>query len=223
MDSSIQIISDLQDKIGPQQPLDFLSYWKGVPVVTKGHIFKIRPESIIFKVEPPDSICFTQGEHGLILHDIFIMGIQGRILTHDLKAGTVELGEFSYVDRGFGERSIVRVEPDAPIPATLLLGGTGFKCQVVDISLNGFGLTIESAAGAKASKGQAAAIQLKLANKEIEIPGKLLGVFPKAEITRLAMSFSQDAPNHALVARYITRRRAEIRQEIQAAYEQAVR
>ena len=98
MDTNEQIILDLKNKVGDHQALDFLSDWKGVPVVIQGHIQEIRDESIIFRVEPPDSICLAQDEQALILHDIFIIGIQGRILALDIKQGTVELGEFTYID-----------------------------------------------------------------------------------------------------------------------------
>jgi hypothetical protein len=222
MDSNAQIISDLQIKIGYKQPLDFLSDCKGVPVVIKGHIFEVREKSIIFKVQPPDSVCMSWDEYALILHDIFISGIQGRILALDLKDGTVELGEFSYSDRGFGGRAMVRVRPEEPIEAQLVLGKNILLCQIVDLSLNGFGLLAEPIKSAQLTKGSPALLKLKLLDKKIEIPGTLLGIFSKGETTRMAMSFSQDAPGQATVARYITRRRAEIRQEIQTAYQKSI-
>ena len=222
MDTNAQIIIDLRNKIGSHQPLDFLSYWKGVPVMITGHIQEIRAETIVFRIEPPDSICFAQDEHALILHDVFIMGIQGRIIEYNPQKSIVEVGEFIYVDRGFGDRSIVRVEPETPLPAMLSLDETSISCQVVDISLTGFGLLAESAVALKAVKGQNTQLKLQLFDQEIEIPGTLLNFFSKGNTIRLAVSFSPDAPNHDIVARYITRRRAEIRQEIQAAYEQAI-
>ena len=232
MNTNAQIITDLKKKIGTDQVLDFLSDWKGVPVVVKGYIHEIRDESIIFQVEPPDSICFDQDDHALILHDIFIMGIQGRILTYDPQKDMVELGEFIYMDRGFGNRSTARVEPnipipaelvlpEAPIPAELVLDETAIVCQVVDISLNGFGLLAEFRDDLKTKKGESNSLKLNLLDQEIEIPGMLVNIIPKGDTVRLAMSFSQEAPGSLVVTRYISRRRAEIRQEIQNAYQLA--
>ena len=222
MDTNAQIITDLQNRVGIHQHLEFLSYWKGVPVMITGHIQEIRKKTIVFRLEAPDSICFAQDDHALILHDIFIMGIQGRILTFDPQNGFAELGEFIYVDRGFGERSIVRVEPENPISGTLLLEGALIPCQVVDVSLTGFGLLAESSEELREAKGQAVSLKLRLFDQEIVIPGTLLGIFPKEDSLRLAMSFAQDVSNHTVVTRYITRRRAEIREEIQATYQQAI-
>jgi len=222
MDTNAQIIADLQNKVGFRQNLDFLSQCKGVPVIVKGRIQEVHPESILFQVDPPDSICMREDETALILRDAFISGIQGRILAFDLAAGTIELGEFIYVDRGFGDRSIVRVEPDIPIEARLIVGEAALPCRVVDISLNGFGLLAESPRAAALAKGQAITLQLSLLRQKIEIPGALMGVFPKAESVRLAMTFSQEAPGSAVVTRYITHRRADIRQEIQASYQEAL-
>ena len=222
MDTNEQIILDLKNKVGDHQALDFLSDWKGVPVVIQGHIQEIRDESIIFRVEPPDSICLAQDEQALILHDIFIIGIQGRILALDIKQGTVELGEFTYIDRGFGGREMVRIEPDAPIEATMFLGNASIPGSVVDISLNGFGILARAPEGDAFTKGQPITLKLRLFNQEIEIPGTLLDVFPQDDQFRLAMSFSQEATGNAVILRYIARRRAEIRQEIQAAYQNAM-
>lgn len=222
MDSNKQIILDLQNKIGFNQTIDFLSDYKGVPVVIKGQIHQIQEESIIFTVEPPESICMGWDENALLLRDSFISGIQGRILNFDLENGMVELGQFTYSDRGFGERAMVRVEPEEVIKARLVSGKISIPCDVVDISLNGFGILTESTEAKNLSSRQAATLKLNLLNQEIEISGTLLGIFPKKNNIRMAISFSQDTPGYALVTRYITRRRAEIRQDIQSAYQQAL-
>ncbi len=233
MELNEQIILDLQNKIGTNHGLDFLSDWKGVPVMIKGYIQEVREKSIIFRIEPPDSVCLAQDEHALILHDIFIVGIQGRILALDLKQNSVELGEFRYSDSGFGNRNTVRVEPETPIPAELVfpnnpipaelvLDETIISCQVVDISLNGFGLLAGSAEHVELVKGQPNNIKLNLLDKEINLSGTIVGVFPTGDSSRLAMSFSQDSPGTAVVNRYIGLRRAELRQEIQKAYQEAV-
>lgn len=222
MDSNAQIIKDLQDKVGFNQVIDFLSDYKGVPIIVHGKIHEVRRESILFKVEPPDSICMSWDKHALILRDSFISGIQGRILKFDLGKGIMELGGLTYFDRGFGERAMVRVEPEEVIEAELLLGSKGIPCSVVDISLNGFGLLIQSTEATSLSIGQTITLKLILLGQEINIAGTLLSVFPKGDATRLAMSFTQDSPGYTSVTRYITRRRAEIRQEIQTAYQQAL-
>lgn len=233
MDTNAQIIADLQNKIGFHQSLDFLSVWKGVPVMVTGYIQEVQKEKIVFRLEPPDSICFVRDIFALILHDIFFMGIQGRILAFDPQKGIAELGEFSYLNRGFGDRATVRVEPDTPIPAKLVLTETSIpvilevdeatiSCRVLDISYNGFGLLTKLTGDLKDAKGKAIRLKLRLLDQEIEIPGTLVGIFPKEDSIRLAMSFAQDAPNHAVIAHYIARRRAEIRQEIQTAYQEAV-
>ena len=222
MERNAQIIRDLKSKVGPNQGLDFLSDWKGVPVMIKAHIREVRDQSIVFQVDPPDSICLSQDESALILHDIFIVGILGRILDLDLPNGVVELGEFTYRDRGFGYREMVHVEPDVPIEAEISDGEFSFTVQVVDLSLNGFGVVVTASQGEALSKGQAIKLKLRLLDKEIEIPGTILNVFQKDDHCRLAISFGQDASGGMAVTRYITRRRAEIRQEIQAAYQQAL-
>ena len=49
MDTNAQIISDLQNKIGFNQSLDFLSDWKGVPVMVTGYIQEVQKEKLVFR------------------------------------------------------------------------------------------------------------------------------------------------------------------------------
>ena len=223
MDTNAQIISDLQNKIGFDKPVDFISEWKGVPVVVTGQMQEIRENSIVFKVEAPDSICFTKHDKALILYDMFIMGLQGRIMAFDPRKGIAEFGEFIYIDRGYGYRSTVRVEPDSPIPGSLVVEDVAISCLVIDISLNGFGLSIESSTVLELYKGQSVHLVISVLDQEIEIPGTLLNITRKNDLIRLAMLSSPNAPDHAIINRYITQRRADIRQEIQDAYQQAIK
>ncbi|HBX70199.1 MAG TPA: hypothetical protein DEH25_12680 [Chloroflexi bacterium] len=222
METSAGIIKELKENVGFNQPVDFMHLCKGVPVVIKGQIQEIREESILFTVEPPDSICLAWDAQTTILQDVFMSGILARVVHFDPVEGTVELDQFVFADRGFGDRAIVRVEPEAPIAAELILEKTSLFCSVVDISLSGFGLLAESAPDGVFSKGQAGSLKLNLAGRAIEITGNLVGVFPQEGGTiRLAMSFTPDTPGQATVSRYITRRRAEIRDGIAQAYQEA--
>ncbi len=222
MDTNTKVILDLKNKIKPNQSLDFLSDWKGVPVIIQSYIYEIRDKSIVFRIEPPDSICLTQDEFALILNDVFIIGIRGRILDLDIKQGRVELGEFTYVDRGFGNRYMVRVLPNAPIPAELIFDKTAIACHVVDISFNGFGILTGIPKDEAFTKGQSVTLKLNLLDQDIGLPGAILGVFPQENQIRLAISCSQEGPGNAVITRYIIHRRADIRQEIQTAYQQKI-
>jgi len=221
MDSSEQIIADLKEKVEFGQPLDFLCAWKGVPVVIQGYIQEVRDDQITFRMEPVDSICLYEKEHALLLHDIFISGIQGRILNFDIKSGLLTLDSFTYIDHGFGGRAMVRVETEDPIDAHLLTGTVSIPCKVMDISLSGFGILIATDAGQALTKGTSITLRTNLRGEMIETPGEIRGIFRQGEAIRLAIVFKQGTPGHATVTRYIRNRRAEIRQEIQEAYRQA--
>ncbi|MBN1666930.1 MAG: PilZ domain-containing protein [Anaerolineales bacterium] len=221
MDSNRQIIQDLRSKVGLQAEIDFLNLCKGVPLVYKGRLEEIRAETILFSVSSPDSICLGWHDHTTLLHDIFISGIHARVVRFDPRQGQVELGEFGYTDRGFGERFIVRVEPDEPLDASMDVDGQTLPVKVLDLSLNGFGLRLDPAAQPLVPRGKALNLSLELLGRQLSIPCQVLGVFPEAGQLRLAMHFASDAPGHATVARYISQRRAEIRQEILAAHQEA--
>ncbi len=221
MDTNAQIIADLRANVGIDRQIDFMNIYQGVPLVFKGRIRAIHPASIVFEVQPPDSICLQWDRHTLLLHDIFMSGIQGRVLAYDPRAGEVELGDFSYADRGFGDRTIVRVEPKTPIPATLIGAQARLPASVIDVSLTGFGVLIDSAGAGSFARDQAVTLEVSLGGAALRVPATVLGVFQAGDQIRLAVTFTPDFAGQGLVTRYISQRRAEIRHEIQQAFQQA--
>ena len=222
MDTSEQIIRDLRVKVGFETQVDFLNMCKGIPVVFKGSIKEFTPDSIIFEVTSPDSICLKWYSQTLILHDIFISAIQSTVRSFNITSGLVELADFTYVDRGFGQRSMVRVEPDEPFEILLDTAKGQISGIVMDVSLNGFGIQVEALKSGTLSKGDPVTLKTHILDKDLEIPGQILNNFMVEDHQRLAISFEHDAPGHAIVARYITRRRAEIRKEITDAYQKSI-
>ena len=222
MDTSKQIIRDLKNKVGFNAEVDFMNMRKGVPVVFKGSIKDFTSDGIIFEVSPPDSICLEWDGQTMILHNFFLSAMQARVRSFDIASGLVELADLTYVDRGFGHRSMVRVEPEEPFEMTIDTGKYQISGVVMDVSLNGFGMQVEKFESGTVSEGDPITIKTNIVNKNIEIPGKILKIFTDGDHHRFALSFEYDAPGHAAVARYITQRRAEIRQEITDAYQQAL-
>ena len=222
MDTSEQIIRDLRNKVGFNAEVDFMNEFKGVPVVFKGSIKDFTTDGIIFEVSPPDSICLKWEGQTMILHNIFLSAIQSNVRSFNIATGLVELVDFTYVDRGFGDRSMVRVEPEEPFEITLDIGEHQISGIVMDVSLNGFGIQVEKFVSGTVNQGDAVTIKTSIFNKDVEILGKILNIFEVGEHTRFALSFEHNAPGHAVVARYITHRRAEIRQVITDAFQQAL-
>jgi hypothetical protein len=221
METSVEIIQELKEEVGYGQPMDFMHLRKGVPVVFKGSIQHIEDESVIFQVEPPDSVCLSWDEYTLILHDLFMSGLQARVLDFDIAEGKVELGDFIFADRGFGDRSMVRVEPKDEIEITMSCREKIATGIVADISLDGFGILAGDSDDCHLRKGDQITLQVSLLGQQIELPARVLGVYVTTGNTRLAVAFSPDAPRFGIINRYINRRRVEIRGEIKAAYEEA--
>jgi hypothetical protein len=222
MDINQQIIRDLKEKVGFNAEVDFLNMCKGVPVVFKGNIKSFTSDGIVFEMRSPDSICLEWEGQTMILHDSFLAAIQGDVRSFDITTGLVELTGFTYVDRGFGKRSMVRVEPKEPIEATISIRDREIACLIVDISLNGFGVRTGKLESGTVNQGDAVTLKTHIQDRDVEMPATVLNVFKDEQHTRIAITFPQDTPSHAIVARYITHRRAEIRQGIMDAYYKSI-
>ena len=52
-----QVISDLKQIKAQTQVVEILHFYKGLPVTSNTHIQRIEDETVILKVEPPNSVC----------------------------------------------------------------------------------------------------------------------------------------------------------------------
>jgi hypothetical protein len=216
-----QILAELRDRIGTDRELDFMSIYKGVPLIFKGQLQGIEEGTASFRVQPPESVSLTWDAHTTILDEYFLSGVRARVVEFDIHSGVVKLENFNYSERGFGERAIARAKLDEPIEVQIDDGEKSYRAVLMDISLTGFGVRVDLPRDAIPAKGTMFNFQFQLLGRDLEIPGTLLDVEDINDHFRLAISFQSDVPGQALIAQFITRRRADIRQEIQYLYDQA--
>lgn len=222
MSNHRKILAELKKFVGQNRDFDFMNVYKGVPLVYKGILKEIQGNEAVFEFQSPDSICLSWSNETHILDNSLFSGIKADVVDFDVDSGRVSLGNFSYSDRGFGERAMVRVEPAEPIPVQLRWDDHQTEAGIVDLSLTGFGIQMDQAQEQVPSKGTRLRLKFQILNRTIEMPAKVMAIFDTQEGLRLATYFEDTSTGYGTIAQYITRRRVDLRKEIQDKYDQAI-
>lgn len=218
-----QILDELQTQISLKREFDFMNIYKGVPLVCKGVLIKTDHEAAFFEIKPPDSICLTWNKDTHILDNRMFSGIKAEVQEFDIHTGIAKVGNFNYTERGFGDRAMVRVEPQEPLPAKISWDNYQIEATIVDISLTGFGLQLDHPIEQTPTQNARVSLKFQLLDRDLEIPARVKAVFEADGGYRLATSFEDTSPGYGNIAQYITRRRVDLRQEIQEKYNQALK
>jgi hypothetical protein len=119
---------------------------------------------------------------------------------------------------------IVRVEPKEPIPVRLENQDQVTTVELVDLSLNGMGVRVESDSySAFLKPGTAVQVGMHLPKEEVRLDGNVLTAIRSGSAYRLSVRFVPGSPHRVAVFRYLIDRRAEIAIELEEEYEQASR
>lgn len=211
-----QLIHDLKQIADVGETVELLNTYKGLPIVNKASFEKIDGGAITLKTQRQQLVCLPLEQHTVILSDILQIAIRADVSEIDPAASTVTLSNFTVTSQKVGDRMTVRVEPREPYPVGFSAQGQAARAALADISINGLGLHIPGASlGLK--RRSRVQLDLKLPNASITADGEVRYVKQGPDGLRVGIDFSQDVRIKALVAQYISGRRAEILAELDRA------
>jgi hypothetical protein len=216
--SADPIITDLIYAMETGTELDILNFFKSFPITCRARVDKVEQDVVSMKVQPPGSICLAGQSETIVLSRGLPEAIRGSIVSFDLASGMLKLKDFSYVGSHFGERMIARVQPDDIISLEISAGSETYPGTLVDVSLSGVGVYVS----ANLERGQLIQLTMPLPEGKVTLPGKILNISdaPGGQY-RLAVGFTRNAQEIAVIMRYIRERRKEILDEVERLYEQA--
>jgi hypothetical protein len=222
MTSNQQIISDLRLAMDMNQHLELMVNFKGVPVISKAQIRDIDGEMVTMSTSDPGLVVLSTSPQTSILGSDYFEPSTAKVQEVDIQSGKVVLHDFSYLGNRLGERMLIRVEPQAPIPLKLEFEEQAVDGELVDISLSGAGIRIPSAKYTPLLK-PGAVIQLKfeLPNGMIAMSGTVLSGNRSIDLYRLSIRFGQNGEQKERIFKYLVDRRSQIEKELLAEFEKA--
>jgi hypothetical protein len=216
------ILSDMQARLREnRRNFEVLIVYRCVHFLCKATLEGLNGDNMVLTVQPPASVLLVEKRHAIVLGDRLFDPIKASIVSFDLITGRLELQGYTYAGHIIGSRHENRVEPESPMKVEIETEGGGLKAELADLSLNGAGILVPALRpGALLKRGQNLLLQLNLPEGNFKIPAMVRGSEQKADSCRVAVEFTQNVPGKTLIFRYITRRLAEIQQEVQNLYQE---
>jgi hypothetical protein len=216
-----QLKADLIKRQGVENAFELINIYKGLPLAYKATLETIGDHSLQMSVDSPSSVCLSWENSTIILDIQHSLAFEAQIVSFYIEKGIVELSDLSPTDRGFGFREMARVEPDKPIPVKISGEVHTVIGEMLDISLTGIGIQTHYLGDPPLKIGDIVRLAVILMGKNTGPSGTIISVLPEEGTYRLGIRFTLEETVPNLIARYVTRRRAEIHREIQDAYNAA--
>jgi len=196
--------------------MELLNFYKSYPMSIKAKIISFENGHLLLSVYPPGSVCLYQNKTTILLSNNLHDAMRARIEHFNIGEETALMSNLAYIGPWIGRRMIVRVQPSQPIPAILDRGGYVIRGNVADISLNGIGILVTNPLVKKEDLFQ---VNIQLPDGELSVPGQVVEVTPLPSNNRLAIKFTANSKEIALILKYISKRRMELNDEVRQLYE----
>lgn len=221
--SDRQIYTELAAMLKENPFFDCMNMYKGLPLVYEAVLQHVGEKSAKFKVVSPSSVCLEWEPQTTILEDQKTNTLTANVVDFDILSGVVELATFRYGGRHVGNRMIVRVEPRDVIPVDIKADAQTLMGKLADISLTGLGIRTSSLGDPELRIRDKVQVRFELTDEEMTLQGMVINITPEESGHRLAVYCGgSETKIPVSVARYIIRRREEIRQEIYEIYTQTI-
>ena len=210
------VLAALTNLIHTDPDIELLNHFKGYPLPVNGAILSLDLQgTALVRVSAPSSVCLYHNKSTILLSNALEDAVHAKVLRFDIIEGLVTLGGFSYLGASSGLRRIVRVQPEQAMAVLLQQDNLTVAGAVTDLSLTGIGVSVSNR---MVKKGELYQVVIALPSGETTLAGKVIQITPQNDKIRLAIKFSSNSHNIALIMKYMTDRRTEIQSEIERLY-----
>lgn len=198
-------------------PVAVTSTYKGIFLEEKVAPIKVNPDSVTFRA-PKKQICATMRTPVIIHSKVLPESVSAQVLYINPKAGEVCLSNFSFTGYYWQDRYEQRIEPDAPVYATLSVQQKHYRANLVNLSIHGAGLMIylgDSTASELTPKTRVD-VNFKLSmQNEFNISGVIASIkFLGYSLAQAGLRLNPTTNQEIWLENYISKRKIEILNEL---------
>jgi hypothetical protein len=199
------ILGALTKLIQTEPEVELLNHFKSYPLPVYGSILSMDSKgTALVRVSAPGSVCLYHNKTTILVSNALEDAVYAKVIHFDIVEDLVTLGGFSYLGSSSGLRRIIRVQPEQTMPIIL---------QREDLTIKGVTVTKMIV-----KKGDSFQVLISFPTGETTIPGSVIQITPQNENMRLAIKFTSNSRNIALIMKYMADRRLEIQTEIEGLY-----
>jgi hypothetical protein len=204
-----------------KRSFEILNTYKGIPFVFGAKLQHVESNIACFETTDAASITLESSKHALLLSDGVLEPVEARIVSFQVATGKLDLADFTYASAKVGNRMESRVEPADPLEVELSFNGSHTIGHLLDVSMGGIGVRVAKDLEKVCFPGNDLGLALSFPEGEVRLPGRIRRVSKMPGYLRLAIGFTRNVPEKAIILRYISHRWVEIRTEVQQAYRAA--
>ncbi|GEM_PF-2756772 len=233
MNTSEEILSTLNTIASTKQTVSLISIYKTIPLAFDAQCIMVENGIGYFSVHK------YQMAITVIIKKIYIQSpllkeyVQANVAKMNPVKNLLGLDNFRYAGDYINRRTLIRVEPETSIPVLLYLKGVAVRAELADISVGGISVYIDPFFLDNEEDGEKmisshCEVHLNLPSdnwKPIKIKCAIRNVIRDTLSGRYRIGFQlyPDKASQALLDKYVTKRQAEMMQEIKNLYEKSVK
>ena len=233
MNDSEEILSTLKTIVSSGQSVSLISIYKTIPLAFDAKCVLVENDIGYFTVHKY-KMAIT-----VIIKKIYLQSsllkeyVQANVAKMNPVKNLLGLSDFRYVGDSINRRTLIRVEPETSIPVILQIKGVAVRAELADISVGGISVYVDpffldnEEDGEKMISSHCEVrlnlpsdnwkpIQLKCAIRNV-IRDTLSGKY------RIGFQLYPDKASETLLFKYITKRQAEMMQEVKNLYDKSVK
>lgn len=145
-DDQALILKTFQDNCKSKDGLKvtLTNYYKGLPLIYSANILEVERGNLDLDVNPHQSVAISDDRYTLIRTKLFPFPILAHAQYVNIKKHAVSLNKLCFVEVLAEKRAAVRLNLDPPVRATILYEEQAIQAELVDISTQGLGITVDT-------------------------------------------------------------------------------
>ena len=204
----IDFLKRLKDS--EKDDLEFISYYKQVPVVCRSRLIDVGETT--FRAKICNLPIFKVGEEVYLKHPRLPRTVAVKISELDHTEETGEFEVIGFVDLPQERRRYVRVQPEDRIPVKIRKGDEEIIGEIADISVGGIGVYVKEKRNL--NPGDVISVSFELPGGLIETNGVIRHITPHENLLRVGIEYRLDFKKEEIVSDYVMERQFEILREL---------
>ncbi len=207
-------------------PVAISGTYKGLFFEEKIAALKVGPDVIVFKAPRPQ-VCLSLGEQVWLHSQVLPQSVRATRLSGTSGSGEITLTNFSYTGAYWRDRLEQRIEPCAPVRATVTIQKKSYPANLTNLSLHGAGLLVYLGDDTGCSLSPRSALEVCFTlteHNDFHLLGSVAGCRQMGySVVQLGVRLQPTLNQVTWLENYITRRKIEILRELDEKVAQSIR
>ncbi|MDD2365749.1 MAG: PilZ domain-containing protein [Desulfuromonadaceae bacterium] len=120
------------------------NYYRGLPIIYPATIIAVERGNLDLDVNPQQAVAISDDRYTLIRCNLFPFPVLAHAQYVNIKKHAVSLNKLCFVEVLAERRAAVRLNLDPPVKATILYDDQTIAGELIDLSTQGIGVTVDS-------------------------------------------------------------------------------